>query len=338
MKDDINIIRGQKDRNSKENPMVSLIIISADGGPTLGRTMDSVANQTFKDFEILVVDSALSDDELGKATEHAPDATVLQSRRNPGFCRAANAASAVARGRYLFFVQGGTRFNERCLGELVETIETEPDAGIVGPLLLNSDNSLHSLGMKIDQLGRPWANKVLFNVDTEIIDNIFYAPAEAMLINKQLFNVLGGFDEGYYSGLEDADICWRARLLGQKVAINPWSIAYTAGRGPERVSYLQYRNSLRMIIKNYGSLRAVSGSTRFVGTTITASFKSLLAANPGLFWKYWKALFWNLMMLPSSIRARRLVQSGRIEDDEFILRDLIVEEDDVDLTATDRVA
>lgn len=338
MNNEVEIVKGRKGPEIAQTPMVSVIIINTGAWPLLRLNMKSVSDQVFRDFETIVVDNAFPDARAEEILEASPDATVLRSRENLGFCRAANVASSIARGRYLFFVDSQTRLNGKSLGKLVETIETEPDAGIVGPLMLNEDHSLRSVGMKIDQLGQPCANRQLFGVDTEVIENIFYVPAGAMLVNAELFAELSGFDEGYFSDLEDADICWRARLLGRKIAINPWSIAFCAGPERDQISYLQYRNSLRMIIKNYGSLRAAAGSARFVGTSITASFKSLFSANPGLFWQYWRALTWNLMMLPSSIRERRQVQSGRLEDDELILRDVMVDEERHSLASSDKAA
>ena len=339
----VEIITAREGQDPDTKPMVSVVVMNNGGWPSLQRAMDSFSEQVFTDFETIIVENNSSinrsqDTPADQTIEAWPRATVIRSQTNLGFCKAANLASSVARGRYILFVDSRTWLNGKSLGKLVETIETEPDAGIVGPLMLNEDHSLRSVGMKMDQLGQPSPNRETFGPDTEIIESAFYVPAEAMLVNKELFTALSGFDESYFSGLEDADICWRARLLGRKIVINPWAIAFCAESERERVSYLQYRNSLRMIIKNYGSLRATAGSAKFVGSTVIESFKSLVSLNPRLFWRYWKVLFWNLAMLPSSIRERRHVQSGRIEDDEQILRDVVLEEDKISMASSDRAA
>ena len=338
MDDNVEIITAREGRKPNEAPLVSVVIIDNGGWWALRRSVESIVGQSFQDFELIVVDNGQAESEAQDLIKTWPRATVLKSHVNMGFCRAANKASAIARGRYLFFLESRTLLNEKSLGKLVETIETEPDAGIVGPLMLNKDRSLHSVGMRIDALGQPCPNRELFGADTELVENVFYVPGSAMIVNKQLFAALEGFDEGYFSGLEDADICWRTRLLGRKIVINPWAIAIHGDRGDQAFSYLEYRNSLRMIIKNYGGLRAAAGSTKFVSTTIVESFRSLIKLKPGLAWHYWKALSWNLVMLPSSIRERRHVQSRRLETDELILRDIVLEEERLTMISSDRAA
>ncbi len=338
MDDSVEIITARKGRKLNEAPLVSVVIIDNGDWWALRRSVESVVGQSFTDIELIVVDNGQTESEAQDLVETWPQATVLKSRANMGFCKAANKASDIASGRYLFFLEGQTLLNEKSLEKLVETIETEPDAGIVGPLMLHEDRSLHSVGMRIDALGQPCPNREVFGADAELVENVFYVPGAAMLVNKQLFTALEGFDEGYFSGLQDADICWRTRLLGRKIVINPWAIAICGKRDSQTFSYLEYRNSLRMIIKNYGGLRAAAGSTKFVGTTILQSFKSLVKLEPGLAWRYWKALSWNLLMLPSSIRERRHVQSRRLEADELILRDIIVEDERLTMISSDRAA
>ena len=338
MDDNVEIITARKGRKPNEAPLVSVVIVNNGGWWDLRRSVESIVGQSFQDFELIVFDNGQVESEAQNLIKTWPEATVLKSPVNMGFCTAANKASAIARGRYLFFLEGRTLLSEKSLEKLVETIETEPDAGIVGPLLLNEDKSLHSVGMRIDALGQPCPNRELFGPDTELVENVFYVPGSAMIVNKQLFGALDGFDEGYFSGLEDVDICWRTRLLGRKIVVNPWAIAIRGDRDELGFSYLEYRNSLRMIIKNYGGVRAAAGSTKFVGTTLVESFKSLLKLEPGLAWRYWKALSWNLMMLPSSIRERRHVQSRRLEADERILRDIVLEDERLTMTSSDRAA
>ncbi len=300
--------------------------------------MDSLHQQQDVDFETIFVTNGADDCPSKRFGALWPETTILRTDSNLGFCAGANFGAQNARGRYILFIQTNSWLKQSTLAKLVETIQAEPRCGIAGPLLLNEDRSLRSVGMRIDLLGQPLPNKDLFGADTDTVDNVFFVANAAMLIDRDLFSALGGFDEMYYSGLADADICWRARLIGHRVVVNPWAIAFSDQSYAERDAYLDCRNSLRMIIKNYSLARASTSSAKFIAVALGESVKSLGTLRPGLFLKYWKALGWNLIMLPNSIIARRLIQRSRREDDEMVLKNAMIEEEGIHLSSTDRAA
>ena len=318
---------------------VSVIILNAGAALPTEKTLATLYAQSFTDFETIIVHQDPDDAGLRSVIEEWPKTKILRSPADIGFGRACNLAARTATGRYLLFLDANAWLNRTTLGKLVEALDSEPGAGIAGPLILNANGSLRSIGMNINQFGRTRANREPFEADADLIDNVFFVPGSVLMIKKHLFDSLNGFDELYLRGLEDADLCWRARLLGKKIVVNPWSIAYLdQGADRDTDNYLQHRNSLRMIIKNFGARKALSGGANFLQATVVRSFQSLFSLKPRLFYQYWRALFWNLAMLPDSMRQRRLVQRRRRLNDKSVLKHIRVDNEKAGDFTSDRAA
>jgi GT2 family glycosyltransferase len=90
-----------------------------------------------------------------------------------------------------------------------------------------------------------------------------------MFVRSSVFHKIGGFDEDYFAHMEEIDLCWRMKLHGQKIMVNPDSVVYHLGGGtldyvsPRKV-YLNFRNSLFTLFKNYrGNFLLLKISWRF---------------------------------------------------------------------------
>ena len=306
--------------NEADTTQVSVVVINCGHKSAGNLSLESLSKQQFLDFETIVVNNAGAGQYVKDISKNGQRTNVFHCPEQVSASRARNLASKAALGKYLLFLDSNAWLHRTTLGKLVEVLESENETGIAGPIILNKDGSLKSIGMNIDEFGQPFANDEIFRADVDYIDTVFFVPSSVFMIERQLFNSLNGFDELYVHGLEDADLCWRAKLLGRQTVVNPWSIAY---HNPQEqiVSnrYLQRRNGLRMLIKNYGSFRAVTKSVGFVKTSVVQSFKSLMFLKPRQFGEHWRALFWNLKMLPDSIRQRRYVQRRRRLDDKSVL-------------------
>ena len=165
----------------------------------------------------------------------------------------------------------------------------------------------------------------------------FYADGASLFIRKELFEHLGGFDEHHFIFAEDADLCWRAWLVGSKVACVKDAIVYHEGGGTlqggggEREDYAtsvfrRYqgeRNTLRNLIKNYSL--PVLAITLPVYLVISLSECLLFIAlrrfdvAKGGYLKAWWHTFVNL---GDTMKYRRVVQSKRRVSDWSILKQM----------------
>ena len=177
------------------------------------------------DTEIIIVDNASSDETNRLLSKFASVVTVVMNTDNLGFVRACNQGGALAVGRYLVFLNNDTLVHSGWLDYLIETVESDASIGAVGSMLLYPDGSLQEAG------GIVWRNGNAANYgrgdDPEqhrfsFAREVDYCSAAALLVRKDLFSKLGGFDERYAPAYyEDTDLCFGIRSLGFKVVYQP---------------------------------------------------------------------------------------------------------------------
>jgi GT2 family glycosyltransferase len=175
--------------------------------------------------EILVVNNASSDETNRLLSNFANVITVVTNYDNVGFVKGCNQGSSIAVGEYLVFLNNDTVVHQGWLHHLVETVETDVMIGAVGSMLLNPDGSLQEAG------GIVWNDGTAGNygrgADPEdhrfaFTREVDYCSAAALLVRRDLFSKLGGFDERYAPAYyEDTDLCFGLRSLGFKVVYQP---------------------------------------------------------------------------------------------------------------------
>jgi GT2 family glycosyltransferase/glycosyltransferase involved in cell wall biosynthesis len=178
-------------------------------------------------FEIILVDDCSSDETLLCALVFSGAVRIVRNSSNLGFVRTCNAGAAVARGKYLFFLNNDTLVRDGWLDRLVETFEQVPNVGIAGSKLLFENGRLQEAGGIIWRLGDGWS----WGRDRDPNEPAFcflrdadWVCGAALMIRRTTFEELGGFDElfapGYY---EDTDLSFRVRARGQRVVVQPAS-------------------------------------------------------------------------------------------------------------------
>ncbi len=193
----------------------------------------------FETTEVIVVNNA-STDETSEMLAHFRDLiTVIDNLRNDGFVDASNQGASRAQGDYLVFLNNDTSVLFGWLENLLETVKSDPKVGAVGSMFLYPDRSIQEAGAIVWRNGEAfhygWGKSPddrRFNFKREVD----YCSGASLLIRRELFERLGGFDQRYAPAYyEDVDLCFGVRSLGYKVVYQPLSrlIHYegvTAGR------------------------------------------------------------------------------------------------------------
>jgi len=209
--------------------------------------------------EIIVVDNASADQTEAVLAHFANVVRVLRNEENRGFVDACNQGAAAARGKYLLFLNNDTTVLPAWLDALVETIEADPANGAVGSMFLYPDGSIQEAGSIVWRNGDAhhygWGESPhdrRFNFAREVD----YCSAASLLIRKEIFNQLNGFDRrfapAYY---EDVDLCFGVRSLGYRVIYQPMSrlLHYegaTAGRDVNKgIKHFQITNQQKFVDK-----------------------------------------------------------------------------------------
>ena len=237
------------------NPAVS-IVVPAHGREGLTRQcLQMLLGQAHESsWEVFLVDDG-SPDDLREALDVTDDRVhVIRREERGGFSRACNEGAAAADGELLVFLNNDTLPREGWLDALVVHAREHTQAGVLGSRLLYPDGSIQHAGVVICQDRYPRHVYAGFPGDHPAVirSRPFQAvTAASMLVRREVFEALGGFDIRYRNGLEDADLCLRAGELGHEVHYVPASVVvHLESVSPGRFEH--DRENARLWIERWG--------------------------------------------------------------------------------------
>ncbi len=182
--------------------------------------LDSLAQQTYPNLRVLVVDNGSSDDSVARIRAAYPDVPLLVHNENSGFARGMNLGirAALAQGAdYLFLLNNDTLLAPDAIARLVQHLA--PDVALLAPIIYYADapQRVWSLGGTLN----PWLLETRGNRRGEEdqgqwpeLLELDFAPACGLLLPRTIFDRIGLFDERFFMYYEDLDFCLRARRAG----------------------------------------------------------------------------------------------------------------------------
>lgn len=212
---------------SAEHPEVSIVIPVFNQSGYTALCLQSIAESaTRRSFEILVVDDASTDATAALLAGYA-NLRVLRNAQNAGFIRSCNLGAREARGLLLLFLNNDTWVVPGWLDALADTLDGVEHAGLVGSKLVYPDGLLQEAGGIIwnDASGWNFGNRQdperpEFNYRRDVD----YCSGASIMVPRDLFLRLGGFDERYVPAyFEDADLAFAVRAAGLRVLYQPLS-------------------------------------------------------------------------------------------------------------------
>jgi hypothetical protein len=254
-------------RSDKEEsmpfPSVSVIILNYNGRIHLDACFKSLLQQDYSgQIEIILVDNGSTDDSVAFVRQAFPQVRMLANAKNTGFAPAANQGVRAATGQYVAFLNNDAYAAPDWISQLVGFAEARREEGVV----CVASRVLDWQGQRIDfVMGsvnfHGFGAQPLFRVPADRLqlaeEPLLFANGGAMLIDRQVFLEIGGFDEDYFAYFEDVDLGWRLWVCGYKVLLNPHAVAYHRHHAtastmyPYQTRLLFERNALMTIIKNY---------------------------------------------------------------------------------------
>jgi hypothetical protein len=254
---------------------LSIIIVSWNVAELLAACLTSVEEaltKTHLQVEVILVDSASSDQTVMLVREQYPWVRVFPQQENIGFTKGNNIGLEQATGRYLLLLNPDTEIFPSTLDDMVTFLDANPEVGIVGPHTLNSDHTTQSTRRifptkRLAFFESTWLQGY---APRHLLDQYYVADAQddavldvdwvqgsALLARHTIYEQIGGLDAGYVMYFEEMDWCKRARDCGWRVVyLGTTSIIHHGGKSTDQIGARKHiyfnESKLRYFRKYHG--------------------------------------------------------------------------------------
>ncbi len=196
---------------------ISIIIVNYNSGYRLQKCIAALAAQSYRNFEVIIVDNNSTDSSLEIELPDDVDVKIIKMPDNVGFAAANNLASKQASGEWLALLNPDAYAQPDWLKEFMAGVKRFPDVDAFGSLQLNAKEPtlIDGAGDAYFAAGISYRGQMNRHVDTAPPDGECFAPCgAAAFFRKEVFESLGGFEESFFCYCEDVDLGFRLRLAG----------------------------------------------------------------------------------------------------------------------------
>jgi N-acetylglucosaminyl-diphospho-decaprenol L-rhamnosyltransferase len=246
-------------RGEGKPPAVSVCVIAYNSGPTLRACLSRLEAQTFRDFEAILIDNASPDPGDAAAAADLPSVRLVRNPGNLGFAGAGNQGARLARGRWFVLLNPDAFAEPDWLARLMAAADRHPQVrSFTSRQMVAEDPSLlDGLGDVMTVFGIPYRGGYLSPDRGQAIEGEVFSPCgAAMMIDRELFLELGGFDEHFFCYGEDVDLGYRLQLAGEPTLLVPDAVVHhvgsasSGGRKSEFAVFHGTRNRFWVLFKN----------------------------------------------------------------------------------------
>lgn len=234
------------------SPELSIIIISYNTREMTLDSLQSVYDQTKTPFQLIVVDNASTDGSAEAIAEAFPDAVLVAETENHGFGPAHEIALDHATAPWLLLLNPDTVVLDGALDNLLAFAKATPEAGIWGGRTLYGDHSLNptscfaqmtlwSVFSRVAGLNGIFRSSAFFNSeyygdwDRNSEREVDIVTGCLLLIRREMWDALDGFDRAFTMYGEEVDLCLRAKALGARPRVTPTSTIIHYGGASQAV-------------------------------------------------------------------------------------------------------
>jgi len=215
------------------------------------------------DLEIIVVDNGSAESDRSILEGGLKQGVrLIKSAKNLGFAAGNNLGARQAQGRYLCFLNSDVILTEDIFSRLEKVFLSDEQVGIVAPRLVNPDGSAQAKAYgPFPSLGYLFYKNLLRRHDNDFPKKIDWVSGAALCIRKDVFDLIGGWDENFFLYLEDVDLCWSVRRRGYRVMVDQASqVTHLQGQSSDKnfTKQTYYYNSQKYLFKkHYGRLALI---------------------------------------------------------------------------------
>ncbi len=237
-------------------PFVSVIVLNWNGEAYISKCLDSLLEQTYPSYEVLVVDNGSTDGSIELLRGYLPRIRLILNEKNLGFAAGNNVAIREANGEFIVLFNNDAVAHGEWLERLVAGTLTHPQADITsGPIYFYEPSDVISCaGVRIDMLtGVGWLLS-LYSRHFEPSNDIDYLIGCALLVRNRVFEEIGLLDERFFLSAEDVDFCLRAKRAGFRLRLVPDAIVWhmismSEKQVPARAQRQKAKSTFKLILK-----------------------------------------------------------------------------------------
>lgn len=307
-------------------PLISIILVNYNGLEFLDKLALSLNKQTASNFEVIFVDNASTDQSATYFRNIYPSSKIILNRENTGFAHGNNLGVAQSSAEWVLLINTDTFFEKTFLHDLSNIIaELPPYVAAIQPMILSCASG--QTQPTLDGCGSFWTKWTFlyhFGYKKSSINNLYHKTRKvftlkgaAMLIDKSVFNKVGGLDDDFWCYYEETDLCHRLWLFGYECLYYPKTIIYHVGGGTSQkfdsvdIQFHNIKNKLMSFLKNFSLYELI----RIVPTHMALSLLLFIVLSLRLKKNYLYVLARSWMYVLSNLRKilkkRRLVQKNR---------------------------
>jgi N-acetylglucosaminyl-diphospho-decaprenol L-rhamnosyltransferase len=238
-----------------------VVIVTYSPGPLLDTCLTSLAAACSEPYDVVLADNG-STDGYPERFASRPSVTLLKTGRNLGYGRAANLGAALAPPTpWLLVCNPDVEFDAGSVDALLAAAERWPEAGSLGPAIVEPDGSLYPSARAVPTLGlgaghaiaglfwrdNPWTRRYTGRGDNPAERPVGWLSGACLLLRRDAWDSVGGFDPRYFMYFEDVD-------LGDRLGRAGWSNVYVPSARVRHIGgATTARDSARMLAAHHQS-------------------------------------------------------------------------------------
>ena len=217
-------------------PLISIIIPNKDHVSDLSKCLASINNSTYKNYEIVIVENNSEEQQTHayyKSLEKNTNIKVVNYKQSFNFSAVCNFGVLNARGEQLLFLNNDTEVITSNWMEEMLMFSQREDVGVVGAMLYYPDDTVQHAGVILGIGGIADHAHKHFRRDAygyvarlTIAQNLSAVTGACMMMRKECFEEVGGFDERLAVAFNDIDLCMKIRQKGYLIVFTPYAELY----------------------------------------------------------------------------------------------------------------
>ncbi len=288
-------------------PSVAVVILNWNGRKFLEKFLPFLLKSHYPNLQLIVADNGSTDDSVAFLRENYREVKVLISQVNEGFAKGYNTALRQVSADYYALLNSDVEVTNNWIEPVIELMERNPNIAACQPKMLDYNHKslfeyAGAAGGWLDSYGYPFCRGRVFETceeDRGQYDHeepIFWASGASMFVRSRVFYEIRGFDEFFFAHQEEIDLCWRMQLAGYEIYSCPRSVIFHVGGGTlpmgnKRKIFLNFRNNLVMLGKNYTWAERILKIPFRIILDLVSAAKNLFSGDAGYFFAVIKAHF-----------------------------------------------